>query len=352
MRLAPYPWRMSRALLLGLFLLLPGACSAPEPGLYQRTIYVFGTLVQLSLWGVPAERAEQLGNEVEAELLGMHERWHAWHPGELTRLNAALARGETVQVGPDLADLIRLSQETYRASGGRFNPAAGHLFALWGFQSDTPPSGPPPGRAEVAAVVAQQASMDDLELEGDRVRSRNPRVALDFGGIAKGYAGQVILERLRAQGVRNAILNAGGGLQAMGQHGERRWRIGIRAPQGSGVLGALEVGPDLEALHTSGNYERYREHDGKRYQHIIDTRTGLPAEHILSATVIHPDGSVADAAATALVIAGPQDWPAVARAMGVRLALLVDDTGTLYMTPGMRERVHFEQPPARILIQE
>jgi len=333
-------------------LLWLGACSPESPPEYQRTIYAFGTLIQLSLYGVEPHRAEQLGDRVETELQGMHERWHAWKPSEVTRLNAALARGESFHVSPDVADLIRLSKEIYRTSGGRFNPAAGHLFALWGFQADTPPEGPPPTSEQVAAVVAERASMDDVELDGDWVRSRNPQVALDFGGIAKGYAGQVILKDLRAQGVKNAILNAGGGLQAMGRHGKRHWRIGIRAPKGSGVLGALEVGPDEEGLHTSGNYERYREYAGKRYPHIIDVRTGLPAQHILSATVIHPNGALADAAATALVLAGPEHWDEVARALGVRLALLVDDQDILYMTPAMRERVVLERPPAKVVIRE
>jgi thiamine biosynthesis lipoprotein len=339
-------------LALALILSLLAGCPASPPGEYQRTIYVFGTLVQLTLWGVPRERAEQLGEAVESRLQAMHQRWHAWHPSELTRLNAALARGETVQVAADLQDLIRLSKETHHSSGGRFNPAAGHLFALWGFQSDLPPEGPPPRRDAVAGVVAEGADMDDVLLQGDRVSSLNPRVALDFGGIAKGYAAQAILDWLQAQGVRDAILNAGGGLQVMGRHGERRWRIGIRAPAASGVLAAVEVGPQNESLHTSGNYERYREYDGKRYQHIIDPRTGLPAEHIVSATVIHPQGALADAAATALVIAGPDGWLEVARSMGVRLALLVDDRGTVYLTPGMRDRVVFEEEPARIVVQD
>jgi thiamine biosynthesis lipoprotein len=327
------------------------ACSPAAPQEYQRTIYAFGTLIQLTLYGVEPHRAKQLGDRVEKELLGMHARWHAWKPSEVTRLNAAFARGEPFRVTPDVADLIRLSKEAYKTSGGRFNPAAGHLFALWGFQTDIPPEGPPPTPQQVAAVVAEHATMDDVTLDGDWVRSRNPHVALDFGGIAKGYAGQLILKELRAQGVKNAILNAGGGLQAMGRHGDRPWRIGIRSPKGSGVLGALEVGPEEEGLHTSGNYERYREYAGKRYQHIIDVRTGMPAQHIVSTTVINPNGALADAAATALVIAGPQHWQEVAKAMGIRLALLVDDQGTLYMTPPMRARVVLEQPPTKIVIR-
>jgi FAD:protein FMN transferase len=329
---------------------LLAACGPATETSYERDIFAFGTLIHLTLYGVAPERAAQLADGVDTELQRMHRDWHAWHPGELTRLNTAIARGEPFQVSPELRDLISLSQETYRASMGMFNPAAGHLFALWGFQQDERPTGPPPSRAEVAAVVAEDASMDDLTLGDATVTSRNSKVALDFGGIAKGYAGQVIVAWLRAQGVENAIFNAGGGLQVVGRHGDRPWRIGIRGPDGSGVLGAVELGPQEEAMHTSGNYERYREFDTKRYSHIIDPRTGLPAEHIVSASVVHRDGAVADAAATALVIAGPDGWQEVARRMGVTQAILVDDRGTVYITPEIQKRVRFEQAPARVVV--
>jgi thiamine biosynthesis lipoprotein len=280
----------------------------------------------------------------------MHNTWHAWKPSEVTELNAAIARGEPFGVTPDVADLIRLSKQTYRGSDHLFNPADGHLFALWGFQQDEPPTGPPPTRAQVEAVMAEHTSMDDVDLKGDLVRSRNPKVALDFGGIAKGYAGQVILAKLRQEGVRNAILNAGGGLQVMGRHGDRRWRIGIRAPQGGGVLAVVELGPQEEAMHTSGNYERYRQYRGKRYQHIIDPRTGLPAEHIISASVIHSNGAIADAAATALVVAGPKEWLRIAERMGIEEAILMDDQGTVYMTAKMEKRVAFDRRPKKLVV--
>jgi FAD:protein FMN transferase len=347
----PRPAGRILVLLGGLFTAaLVAACSPADDRSYDRDIYAFGTLVHLTLYGVAPERAASLADEVDAELQRMHRDWHAWHPGELTRLNAAIARGEPFRVGAEIRDLVALSQETYRTSEGVFDPAAGHLFSLWGFQQDERPTGPPPSRAQVAAVVAERATMDDITLEGNTVTSSNPNVALDFGGIAKGYAGQILIGRLRAKGVENAIFNAGGGLQVVGGHGDRRWRIGIRGPDGSGVLGAVDLGPQEEAMHTSGNYERYREFDAKRYSHIIDPRTGLPAEHIASASVIHPNGAIADAAATALVIAGPDGWREVARRMGVTQAILVDDRGTVYMTPQMQSRVRFERPPPSVVI--
>ena len=149
------------------------------------------------------------------------------------------------------------------------------------------------------------------------------------------------LKRLRDMGVRNAIVNAGGDLRAIGRRGNRPWRVGIRHPQGSGVLASVEIESD-ESVFTSGNYERYRIHEGVRYSHIIDPRTGMPVNHIASATVIHHNGAVADAAATALTIAGPMDWPRIAKQMGIKYVMLVDEKGTVYMNPAMAKRVRFE----------
>jgi thiamine biosynthesis lipoprotein len=138
-------------------------------------------------------------------------------------------------------------------------------------------------------------------------------------------------------------------MTAMGRHDDRPWRVGVRHPQGRGVLAALEL-HDGESVHTSGNYERYSEHEGVRYGHIIDPRTGYPGREIVSATVIHDDGAVADAAATALVLAGLRDWQRIAAQMGVKLAMLVDADGTVHMPPAMAARVHFtdEPPPVQL----
>jgi thiamine biosynthesis lipoprotein len=118
------------------------------------------------------------------------------------------------------------------------------------------------------------------------------------------------------------------------------------------VLAALEVSGD-ESVFTSGNYERYREHEGVRYNHILDPRSGMPVDGVTSVTVIHDNGAVADAAATALVVAGPDEWHRIARQMGIKYVMLVDDKGVVYMNPRMQQRVQFQEtPPADIRLSE
>ena len=131
----------------------------------------------------------------------------------------------------------------------------------------------------------------------------------------------------------------GGDLRAFGSHGDRPWRIAVRDPAG-GIIAALEAGKD-EAIFTSGNYERFRQDNESRYPHILDPRTGWPVKDLASVTVITREGWLADAAATALIVAGLDDWVEVARSLGLDQVLLVDETGKAYLTEKMNERVDF-----------
>ncbi len=340
--------RLPRIVLLLAACLFLVACS--RPGAYNQTIYVFGTLVDVTVWGLPREKAREHVALLAARFRQMHQDWHAWQPGALADLNTAIADGRPIEIQEELGILIERAVELHRRSDGLFNPAIGKLIALWGFHKDDPLDGrPPPGAEEIDALVSSDPKMSDLVIENGRVTSRNRDVRLDFGGFAKGFAVDWAIEELRRQGVENAIVNAGGDLRAIGDKDGEPWRIGVRHPQGKGVLAAIETVGD-ESIFTSGNYERYNEHQGVRYAHIIDPRNGRPVVGITSVTVIHDNGAEADAAATALVVAGVKEWPRIARSMGIRHVLLVEENGTVHMSPTMQQRVSFqgENPPINI----
>ncbi|GAB4357229.1 MAG: FAD:protein FMN transferase [Gammaproteobacteria bacterium] len=341
--------RRSPLLSLALVALL-GLAACERAGTYQQSIYVFGTLVDITIWGLPADEAREHVAFVARRFREMHRQWHAWQPGALSELNEAIGKGETYAASRELVGLLKLGTTLYQRSGGLFNPAIGRLIELWGFHQDDPTQGqPPPDRAVVAALVRSNPNMNDLRIDQERVSSTNPDVQLDLGGFAKGYAVDWAIEALRKRGVENAIVNAGGDLRAIGSKGGKPWRIGVRHPQGKGVLAALQVQGD-ESVFTSGNYERYNEHEGVRYAHIIDPRTGQPVVGITSVTVIHNPGVEADAAATALVVAGAEAWPRIARSMGVRHAVVVEENGTVHMTPEMARRVTFQGAPPPVKI--
>lgn len=319
--------------------------SGDENKEYRETIYVFGTLVEIVVRGETAGKARAAVAEIARLFERLHVDWHAWKPGgELARLNEALARGETSKVGGELASLLKLAQQLNVQSEGLFEPAIGRLIAAWGFHRDEPPTGPPPAQETIAQLVAAQPTLKDLVFEGNTVGSGNRAVRIDLGAVGKGAALDLAAAVLKRHGIENAVLNAGGGINVLGKYADRAWRIAIRDPLGWQAIAALEMRPG-ESLHTSGNYERYFEHDGERFSHLLDPRTGRPVADIVSASVLHTDGAVADAAATALAVAGPKDWGRIARRMGVELALLIDSGGKLFMTPAMERRLQFHKGP-------
>jgi len=336
---------LPRLLLLPLFLALGlAACGTPPPTPYQAQLLALGTLVNVSIAGVDEDQAARAVRAVEDELNQVYQTWHAWQPSTLSDINRRLAAGETVAADPATLAVLRKARKLSLRSGALFDPGIGRLIKLWGFHSDDRPAGPPPPEAAIARLLAQHPTLADLVIEGNRLRSANPALQIDLGGFAKGYAVDQAVERLRTLGIRNAIVNAGGDLRAIGSHGGRPWRIGIRDPRGPGIIAALETHGD-ESVFTSGNYERFFDYQGVRYHHIIDPRSGRPARGTLSVTVIHDDAGTADAAATALFVAGPQGWQATARQMGIDQVMLIDSEMRIHVTPKMNRRLIFQSQP-------
>jgi thiamine biosynthesis lipoprotein len=174
-----------------------------------------------------------------------------------------------------------------------------------------------------------------------------PGLKLDLGGIAKGFAAQEAQAVLKAHGIDRALVAAAGDIVVTGPPpGRDGWRVGIAPLDPTQPPGRILIVANA-AVSTSGDAERFVVIEGKRYGHIIDPRTGYPGREVLSATVVHEDGSVADAAATALVVAGMRDWQRIARQMGLKLVMVVDQAGEVHMPPAMADRVRFaeDSPP-------
>jgi len=330
-----------RRVLLIVLALLACACQPrPEPR-YQQQLFAFGTLVDITTWGAAPAQARGAVQAVDAMYQQQHRDWHAWQRGALDDLNRAIAAGKPWQTDPSIVQLIRMGQTFERLSDGLFNPAIGELLAMWGFQQDKPPDRAPPPAGRIADWLSHKPSTLQLTLRDTTVSSSNPHVRLDFGGFAKGYSVGKAVELLEQRGIHNLIVNAGGDLCLRGSRGGKPWRIGIRHPTGHGVLATLEA-RGAGCVFTSGDYERYFTYAGRRYHHILDPRSGVPATGTRSVTVIADDPALADAAATALFVAGAERWRAVAVSMGIRDVLRIDDDNVAWVTPRLAERLTFD----------
>ena len=334
-----------------LVLLMLGGCR-PTP-LQEQQAYVFGTRVEVLVVSPAPETGRQAIAAVLREFDRLHRDYHAWQTSPLTELNAAIAAGRPQMVSAEMAALIAEAQALSRRGDYLFDPGIGQLIKLWGFHADD-------FKAELPAPAAladwrrQQPSIADITLDGNTVRSRNRAVALDFGGYLKGVALDRAAAILRQQGINDALINIGGNIMALGSKQGRKWKVGIQHPRQAGPLATVELN-DGEAIGTSGDYQRFFEVDGKRYAHLLDPRTGRPAEHTQAVTVLIPAGAKAgtlsDASSKPIFIAGPQGWRAMARQMEIGLVLRVDRDGSIEMTQALHDRLAFiGQPPAMAVV--
>ena len=320
---------------------------------HKTSIFSFGTVIYVEVTDVDHEKAQQIFKAIEDDLQRMHVFWHPWKKGPLARTNLLCETTKTFSAATSVILLIRKARALAIKSDHLFNPAIGRLVKLWGFQQDEFDMNEAPDDAAVQALVKANPKMTDISMRGVRFTCRNSAVRVDLGGIAKGYALEQILANLKENySVKNIVINAGGDLKALGSHSNRPWKVGIRDPLATDSETAIASiqAKSGDSIFTSGNYERYYLANNKRIHHIIDPRTGYPAKGSLSVTVIHPDATVADAAATALFVAGPKDWSRIAKKMGIKYVMLIDDKNNVHLTQAMLERVDFIKEPKSLLV--
>lgn len=313
-----------------------------RPGLHSQESYVFGTRVEVLIWGQPPDEARAATTEVLREFDRLHREFHAWQPSPLAQANAAIAQGQAIEVNAELAEQLRKAQAIARTTDHLFDPGIGRLVALWGFHGDEFAARMPP-QDQLAALQAERPSIADLHLDGQLLRSAKRSVALDFGGYLKGVALDRAAALLLARGIHDALINIGGNILALGSKGGTPWRVGIQHPRRPEPLATLEL-RDGEAIGTSGDYQRYFELDGRRYCHLLDPRTGLPAQATQSLTVLISPGKGegigmrSDVLSKPLFIAG-DDWPPLARRLGVEQVLRVAADGRIEATPSLAKRL-------------
>ncbi len=257
---------------------------------------------------------------------------------EVSRINAAGGG----KMSEDTRALLQASLAIGRETGGVFDPTVYPLMKLWGF-----PTGEyhVPTETELEEVLAlvdaskiQQNRTNVLLGEGQSV---------DFGGIAKGYTSSRIMEIFQEYEITSGMVSLGGNVQVMGRKTDKsKWQVGIQDPDGrqGEVLAVVEA--EDQAVITSGGYERYFEEDGNTYIHIIDPRTGYPAESGLSSvTVLSPDGMLADALSTSLYIMGYDCAAAFWQEQSLPFEMvLVTDQGNIYITEGLEGSFRCEHP--------
>jgi thiamine biosynthesis lipoprotein len=335
---------LNRFLILFVIFALTSGCQQKSRE-HHDNFLVFGTIINVTLLNIDNKTAEEAFRHIREELKVMHRVWHVWEPSPLMRTNQLLQYTGEFSTAPSVLELIHVAKDLAIKSQHLFNPAIGKLIALWGFHSNNQ-AGTVPSDQAIKALVKQNPTLENITIEGIRMSNTNAAVKIDLGGVAKGFAVDRLLNYLKKRGIHNALINTGGDLKVIGKHGDRQWKIAIRDPRKiQGIVASIELN-DNEAAFTSGDYERYfknKKNKNKYLHHIIDPRTGYPATGTQSVTVLHQNAATADAAATALFIAGPTQWVEIAKAMNIKHVLLIDEDGKLHISRAMEKRLKLKQ---------
>ncbi len=303
--------------------------ASQEPVFSSRIL--MGTVVEITAFGSERRGTAEAVNAAFAEMARIEALMGPGEGSDATRISRA---STSVEVSPETARVIALGLEMAALSQGAFDLTLAPLKALWGIETESPRI---PSQEEIRKSL-EGTGPKALRLEGGAVVKDRPGVAVDLGGISKGYAVDRAIAILQDAGIESAVINAGGDMRLLGARPDRPWRIGIQDPRVPGaVLGTLEVKD--RAVVTSGDYERTFEHDGERYHHLFDPRTGHPARKAQSVTVVTQSAVLADALATALFVLGPEEGLTLLAYFPEAEALVVGADGKLHLSAGLEGNV-------------
>ncbi len=267
---------------------------------------------------------------------------------DVARINREAA-SRAVTVHPEVVAVLESAATVTRETDGAMDITVEPLVRLWGFLG-----GPKrvPSQAEIdRALLSVGPGKLHVDVEHRTVRFTSAKTQIDLGGIAKGFAVDLVVQGLRRAGVHDALVDLSGNMSALGDAaGKKGWLVGIRDPAGKQpYLATIRLNGD--AVSTSGNYEQFLAADGKRYGHIIDPRTGWPADGVASVTVVSASAMQCDAWDTGLFVMGGEKARALAKSHDEFAVVIVEpgpgETFVIWVEESLRPRFQAQPETGR-----
>jgi thiamine biosynthesis lipoprotein len=324
------------------------AAQALEAHVFTRTYHAMGTDVVLTAYTSDDPRAGAAFASAFSEIQRLERlmtdwEWPGQPPSDVLRVNAAAGR-QAVRVSDETFDVIVMSLDMSRRSAGAFDITYAAMRGLWKFDEDLEKKIPP------AAEIARRRRLIGwrdviLDQAAKTVKLRRPGMRIGLGGIAKGYAVDRASAVLRARGLTDFMVQAGGDLFVSGQKGTANWMVGVRDPRGGprDVIAKMPIKD--HAFSTAGDYERTFVLRGKRYHHIIDPKTGYPATASRGVTILAPNAFLADALDDAVFILGAKKGLALCAEFADTAAVVVDAHNKVWMSPSLEGKLHLTGEP-------
>ena len=328
---------ISSLLLTGIFLLCAGCAGPAAPGQEEPAslqFFAMDTVMSITAYGEQGQTGVQAARDAVNRLDGLLSRTDP--DSQISQLNAHAGDGTAVEVEPDVAELLSFAQSVSQLLPGDFDITIAPVMDAWGFTTEARHV---PSAEELSAALAL-VDGSQLEVDADNATARllQSGMEVDLGAVAKGFAAGKAEEALREAGVERATIDLGGNVTVIGTRPDGNpWRVAVKDPQNTeSYLCVLEL--EDVTLSTSGGYERYFEEDGVRYHHIIDPKTGYPADSGLqSVTVVTANHVLADALSTALFVAGEEEAIDFWRGReDIELVLCTDDD-RIIVTQGLED---------------
>lgn len=300
--------------LLG-FLIAKGESDNVE--IIKKTKILIGTVVEIQVRDADEEKARQAITNAFEEIKRIEELFSSYNEESIVwKLNHGKMKGQRLQ--NELFDIVTFSDSIWKISDGAFDVSLGNLIELWGFSSELPSV---PSNEKLAEKLAA-SGWKNVQLKNEKSILISQNTKLDFGAVAKGYAVDKAVQILEQSKVSAALVNAGGEIKGFGYD----WVVGVQHPRNkSEIFGKIKL--NGMSVATSGDYEQYFEKDEKRYHHILNPKTGMPADGCQGVTIICRENKLADALATAVFVLGREKGLQLVEKLNEVEAMIIDSNG-------------------------
>lgn len=303
--------------------LLTISCSENNK-IIKRSTLAMGTMMEVQIRGVNEDVANKAIDESFAEFKRLDTLFSTYLKGnEMWRINNS--DSNTIVINKEVFSILKKCDKIWRETNGAFDPAIGNLIDIIGFEKNNPvlPS------AEQIKNALDKVGWKKIKLEEPNILIKPLRVKISLNACIPGYAADKVSRILLKKGINNFLVNAGGEIVAKGSD----WKIGIQHPRKQNEL-LNSISLDGISVSTSGDYQQYFNKNGKRYSHIFNPVTGLPANGCEAVTVIAKDGLTSDALSTGIFVMGPEKGLELIEKLPGVEALIVDTTGTIHKSSG------------------
>ncbi len=312
---------------------------AADDQLVKRVRYLMDTYC--TVYAPESEHAEKALDKALDRVEELDKKFSAFRPGAAVyefNING------TPITDPETLDLVKKCLDMNVKSGGAFDITVTPLVRLWGFYGEIPKTPKLPTK-EAIAEAHRKMGPGSIELRDGKLLKLKPTVEIDLGAGAKAYAVGEAMKNLKNSGVKNAMVDLGGDLYAIGLYNGKPWKAGIKKPRGEGALGVIGL-TDL-SVSTSADYERYYEVNGVRYCHIIDPVKGTPASELITVVIITPDATMANLLSTAVFVLGREKGLKLIGKYPGTEAIIISAKGEVSLTDGLKQMFSMREKGGR-----